>query len=51
MLIKFVLVLFNFFKPLEMVSESNLSFTLYITLDLVFLKLEKSHILFQFSPS
>lgn len=42
MLIKFdVLVQFYFLKPLELVSEANLSFTLYIILGFVFLKVEE----------
>lgn len=42
MLIKFdVLVQFYFSKPLELVSEANLSFTLYIILGFVFLKVEE----------
>lgn len=52
MLIKFdVLVQFYFLKPLELVSEANLSFTLYTILGFVFLKGEEWHILSQFSLS
>lgn len=51
MLIKFVLDLFYFLKPLELVSEANLSFTSYIILGFLFFKLENSCILSQFSRS
>lgn len=51
MLIKFALDLLCSLKPLELVSEANLSFTLYIILGFLFLKLEKSHVLSQFSHS